>query len=133
MDCANHMTTAGVITAIGCSILGFPIWLLVVLTILAFLLASVPDVAIFYDKDGKLYDRFHNGDLAMWIKVFFFIYPLFIHIRLDEYCHKEGQKWYCGIWYEYFMPSRYRERMWMETTMWAINLALIGIFYLQII
>lgn len=69
-----------------------------------------------------LYDSLHKGKINKYLK---WIPTYGLHTWLDSFCHEDGKRWYAGKWYEYFMPWRYKERMWMETASWVIIILLL--------
>ena len=89
--------------------------------------------AIYPDIYGEYKARVENDNWEWYIKVhdgkhwLSYIPPVLVHIALDKLCHGEGKRWYAGKWYEYFMPTRYRERMWIETATWILNIVLLGL------
>lgn len=132
MDTVNHALTGFLTTAIPTTLLGISFPIIISIGIIGAILGAFPDIIGEYyahcKKDGyAMYASFHTGEISKKIKKYF-IYPTMLHIWLDKKCHGVGERWYAGIWYEYFMPWRWREWMWLEMLMWLINLILLYLF-----
>lgn len=128
MDTVNHATTGFLTTAIPTSFIS--IEYSIVLGIIGALLMALPDIigelyAYFKNDNYEMYNKIHKNQiwLLKWIP------HIRLHTYLDSFSHGEGRRWYAGIWYEYFMPNRYREMMWLESFMWIVNIFLIIIYY----
>ena len=89
------------------------------------LLATIPDLwnpeSIIKSDNWDWKNKIHN--FKHWLS---FVPPITLHVALDKLCHGEGKRWYASDkWYEYLMPWKWRERMWMETISWVINIILL--------
>lgn len=132
MDTINHCTTGFLTTAIPCTLLGLPMPWIIGIGIAGAIIGGLPDILgelyAHIKKDNYImYNRLHSGDISKIFKSML-IYPYIIHISLDKVCHGAGERWYAGVWYEYLMPWKWREMMWLEMFMWLINLFLIYLF-----
>ena len=76
---------------------------------------------------SKYYNLSHFGWLS---KVLIWLPPCTIHLFLDRYTHGLDNRWYAGKFWEYFVPSRYREKMWVETVGTLVSAILLIIVYL---
>lgn len=85
------------------------------------LLSTIPDIVgeIKAKKDNyKWYDKIHH--FKHWLS---FIPPITLHILMDIFVHGKNKRWYAyNHWTDFFFPSKYKERMWIETLTWIINL-----------
>lgn len=91
------------------------------------IIAASPDLIGEYYANIKKdkyqwYNSAHSGKINAIMKWF---PPWGLHTFLDKHGHGAGERWYAGIWYEYFMPWRWKERMWLEVLVAFINLILI--------
>lgn len=96
------------------------------------LVALVPDLYGEYmahiKKDGyKWYESAHRGKINVIMKWF----PSWgLHTWLDSISHTVNERWYVGIWWEYFLISRWREVMWLESLTWLLNITLFILFFI---
>lgn len=142
MDTFNHFTTSFAETVIPLTALNVPQVITIPCGIVAGLLGASPDIigefyALDIDIDTKyfkwkkvgdnyvMYNKIHNGE--HWLCYIPFVKQ---HIYFDKFCHGDGNRWYAGKFYEYFMPTRYREKMWMESLFWGINIILLIIWFI---
>jgi len=129
MDSLNHFTTSFVETVIPLTALNVPQVITIPCGVIAGLFGASPDIiGEFYAhvlKDNYvMYNKIHNGE--HWLSYIPFVFQ---HIYFDKFCHGE-KRWYAGVWYEYFIPTRYREKMWMESMFWGINIILLIIWFI---
>ena len=97
--------------------------------IICFLIAISPDLIGEYyahiKKDNyNWYNSSHSGKINNIMKKYFVV-PWIWHTYLDSYLHYTNNRWYAGIWYEYFMPWKWKEKMWVEILFWLINILFI--------
>ena len=119
MDVISH-TTQGYL--IGYLTTGEPI-----IGAVSGLIGALPDIiGEYYGRIRgdyyRMYDRLHSGDINETMQ---YLPPWGLHTILDRITHGEGKRWYCGKWWEYFCPWRWKERMWIETAGWVINILII--------
>ena len=146
MDVVNHAAQSFII-----SYLATRSW---ILTAIGVLIGIVPDVAgqikQWISKDNyRLYDTLHQNYIELAILIvlaviatllfpssiltLFGMYGLIylLHTLEDTYTHGVGKRWYAGKWYEYFMPWRYRERMWTVPVAWLVVLLFIYFLFIK--
>jgi hypothetical protein len=145
MDTLNHSWTGYCITAIPLTLLSVPQPIAVACGIIGGVLSAVPDLVgewkalninintrwFKWKKVGDnyaWYDKCHRGEFV-YLRYILYIW---LHVKLDSWCHGIWKRWYAGKWWEYFVPSRYKERMWMQTTMWLINVVM-GVYYIMLL
>lgn len=128
MDTLAHSIDGGLLILIPTWLLGIifkisiPLEILIPLIIVFAIMGGFIDLygeyrARFKNDNYVWYNRAHNGDL---VKILKWIPPMGLHIWLDKFGHGAGERWYAGIWYEYFMPWRWREKMWVESLQWFL-------------
>lgn len=116
MDIINHGTQGFLI--------GYGISQDLLVSTICGLVSALPDIGSAIKPD--LYTSFHTGTINRYLRWI----PLYgLHTWLDTFCHGDGQRWYAGKFYEYFMPWRYRERMWIESLSWSINILVIILYW----
>jgi len=124
VDSLNHATTG--------FLLGYIIFLrnkkvAITVGILFSLISLVPDIGGEYmahvnNDNYEWYNSAHNGNINSYMQ---YIPPWFLHTTLDKYSHGLNNRWYAGIWWEYLIPWKWKEMMWLEMTMWLVNIILI--------
>jgi len=116
MDTLNHSVQG--------FILGYVVTGNIPISVVSGVISTIPDLYGEYRayKDGHYlwYNKVHT--FKHWLS---FIPPITLHIALDKLGHDEGERWYAGKFWEYFLPCKWRERMWLESITWLINILLI--------
>lgn len=113
MDIINHGTQG--------FILGYVCTNNIPVAVVSSLTAVIPDLYGELKNDNYVwYNRVHN--FKHWLS---YIPPITLHIALDKLGHGEGKRWYCGKWFEYFMPWKWKEAMYLESLTWLINITIL--------
>lgn len=128
MDTLAHGTMSGILHALPASF--FSTEAKIALFIFGFLCGILPDLISEYKaRKGDNYDfyvKVHKFKI-WWINI---LPGALLHIWFDQFAHGEGKRWYSGIWYDYFLPWKYKEMMWLETATWLFNLLFLWILFL---
>lgn len=132
MDTLNHFTTSFTETVIPLTALNVPQVITIPCGIVAGLLGASPDIiGEFYahvlKDEYKMYNKIHNGE--HWLSYIPYVKQ---HTFFDKFVHGIGKRWYMNKWWEYFIPSRWVERSWVESLFWVINIILITIYIILI-
>lgn len=80
---------------------------------------ALPDLVgaygiLFRDDRWSLYNVAHFGKLRAILK---YVPMYWLHLKVDSYTHGTGRRWW--VW---------DERLWVEVTLWVVNLSVIALY-----
>jgi hypothetical protein len=122
MDTLNHAAQGFIVHYLIGSLFGPT--MAIIFGIIGALFGAAPDL-LDVIKQG-LYESTHRGKLnriCKWVPAWG------LHTWLDSLCHDIGERWYCGVWYDYFLPWKWKEMMWLEVATWAIVITLLILIF----